>query len=161
MEDKYLDLSVFEWHRFALLHHTGWKEKGNHYDLVLETIYGEDQEEQSLLELTSRSRIEGEKFNVELMGPIRRRYLFYEGSMTRRRGEVKRIDKGAYIKLWTNDIINPSGIIFRGKTLKGAYKYTRTKNGFYIFEQCGVEGKDAIHLLPNPEFNWSSKSSGL
>jgi hypothetical protein len=100
--------------RFAVLRHSGFPERVDHYDLLLETTHGESPEDTALMKFETTSQLHSSELTVEYKGNIRRRYLQYEGPMSGNRGRVIRIDEGTYVFYGVS-----KGIDFNGKRLKG------------------------------------------
>lgn len=139
-----------KWHRFAVLRHAGWKEKPDHYDLLMETSSGEDLQEESLAEFQGYEHPPKSEFYIKPDKSIRRRYLFYEGEMSNNRGHVKRIDSGFYMKVLHRDMPFPRILLFRGEEVQGVYTYTILDSGLYRLQLIGIESKEARRILPSP-----------
>ena len=105
------------WLRFAVLRHTGYPGRENHYDILLEVAPGRDPDEPVMVKLESAGPLNRRELQVVYQGLIRRRYLQYEGPMTGNRGRVRRVDQGVY-RLSGNENVR-----FEGKILKGPYSF--------------------------------------
>lgn len=88
--------------RFAILHHTGSALHPDHYDLLIQTAEGADDDD-CVLEAFATVRDEfpepaaGAPVSLKRLALHRRVYLDYEGALSRERGQVARADGGVCI----------------------------------------------------------------
>ena len=100
--------------RFAVLRHSNYPGKPDHYDLVFEVAHGEDTEEAALVKFETGSELGAQEIQVTFKGQIRRRYLQYQGPMTGNRGQVQRVDSGTF-RLVGWDYIKVNGNMLNGR----------------------------------------------
>jgi hypothetical protein len=81
--------------RFAVLHHTGWPGRPDHYDLLLQYAEGDD-DNSAVLKTFATSRDEFSATHVQLkkIADHRRAYLEFQGELSGGRGRVARVDGG-------------------------------------------------------------------
>lgn len=109
--------------RFVLLHHRDWPGHAEHYDLMLQTALGEDDDATVLETYSSLENVlpDGRvPMALRLEKPHRRKYLDYQGAVSGGRGRVLRIDAGDLLNYVKNDIGNASFEMF-GRIFKGLY----------------------------------------
>ena len=106
--------------KFAVLRHSGHPEKPDHYDIVVETVFGNNPEETALSKFETDSELENPSLTATFERDVRRRYLEYEGPLDGNRGEVKRVDLGFYTPL-------NSHLSFQGSLLQGDFELIPNK----------------------------------
>lgn len=133
--------------RFVLLHHTGWPDHSDHFDLMLQTDAGENDERRVLKTFSTVADVfptgerstgdSGGDLNVFRLGPPHRRaYLKFEGPVTENRGVVVRIDEGE-LDFVTTTRPGRDEIVVRliGVRLKGEFRFVPTDEGLFRFEK--------------------------
>ena len=121
--------------RFALLHHTAWPGHADHYDLLLQTALGTDDDSRVLETFSTFDDILPDGFNTQPLQrgtPHRRKYLNFEGAVPGGRGIVRRIDAGA---LTSFEHSPGSGLIafnLTGTIFKGRYQLTLCDENRFI-----------------------------
>lgn len=129
--------------RFVVLHHFGWAGRPDHYDLMLETELGDEDDERSLMAFSTRSDAfpdpDAEHQSGCHLEPIddhRRVYLAFEGALSGDRGHVTRVDEGRLE--W---IVGPreeeKDLVFQlaGRQLNGMYILHRNDERTFEFRR--------------------------
>ncbi|MEI6234567.1 MAG: hypothetical protein WCT04_16050 [Planctomycetota bacterium] len=92
--------------KFSLLHHTDWTGHDDHFDLVLQTASGHDDNDTVLKTFSMPSNDCPTGIMIAAVGAVmrleprpdhRRLYLDYEGPVSNGRGIIRRVDTGALI----------------------------------------------------------------
>jgi hypothetical protein len=114
--------------RYVVLHHTGWKGRENHYDLLLELPSGEARLKtfSTLQDIFPATGSE-----LKLISPHRRAYLDYTGPVSGGRGFVTREDEGELAKCAESKELS---LEFSGKRLLGRFRLRSLGAGKYILE---------------------------
>ena len=142
--------------RFVVHHHTGWPQRPDHYDLMLQVAPGADDDDTVLRVFATlannfpdgkshadvRARGEGAGNPIDqtnllrLIADHRRAYLTYEGDVRDGRGSVARVEEGALA--WLRPADEDFGELrftCEGKRLKGDYRLRHMGGGTYVFER--------------------------
>jgi hypothetical protein len=146
--------------RFAVLHHTGWPERPDHYDLLLQVEDGASDDDRVLKAFATTTNEfplapspsplpqgEGEKpasgqvnrdsapsICLRLLPDHRRIYLKFEGPVARNCGQVRRVDEGEFA------LMSPLGagwsevnMQLAGTRLNGYFVLRHLGGGLYSF----------------------------
>jgi hypothetical protein len=109
--------------RFVVLHHTGNPGKSDHFDLLFESRFDEDEDARTLVAFATIRNVfptgGGAGDEVVALEAHRRRYLTYEGPVSDGRGCVSRADFGDLI----GDVTSTGAFKFHlvGQRLKGLF----------------------------------------
>lgn len=106
--------------KFVILHHTGYREE--HYDFMLEAG-------SALRTWTIHSLDFGRRQEAVQNVDHRAAYLDYEGPVSGNRGDVRRVEKGAYFLIDED----PDTIVarFEGTLMKGEFTLSRISEGVW------------------------------
>jgi hypothetical protein len=82
--------------RFAVLHHTAWPGRPDHYDLLLQVEPGASDDAHVLKAFATLTDEfpQGEEVRLQQLPDHRRIYLALEGPVAGGRGQVQRVDEG-------------------------------------------------------------------
>jgi hypothetical protein len=123
--------------RFVVLHHTGWPQHADHYDLMLQFQSGRSDDDLILKTFATES----DQFpsgdpanNMARLSDHRRAYLSFEGEVSGNRGNVERVDEGELSDISGDAAMNEIQFVLRGKKLSGRFKLIR-RAGIYSFEK--------------------------
>ena len=121
--------------RFVLLHHIDWPGHADHYDLMLQTARGDD-DESTVLETYSSEEDELpdgiKQIAMRRVKPHRRMYLDYQGPVSGGRGLVRRIDVGELRNYGVDGEKNVSFEMF-GRLFKGKYLISLNRSNQLVF----------------------------
>lgn len=123
--------------RFCLLHHTGWSDQGDHYDVLLQNAVGSDDNDRVLKTYSTLQDRFPDGLNegspVLLCENHRRLYLTYQGEVPGNRGRVRCADSGEMEWLPQSKKYQPElHFLLFGKLLNGHYVIRNFANA----EQC-------------------------
>ena len=120
---------------FAVLHHTAWPNHPDHFDLMLQTAIGQN-DNSAVLKTFATVDDQFPHAGATIFQPIsnhRRLYLSYEGVLSSQRGCVKRADEG--LVKW---LVNPGGAELEfellGRKLNGKFTMKKLPDERYRFE---------------------------
>jgi hypothetical protein len=130
---------------FVVLHHTGWPGHPDHYDLMLQSEAGRDDDDPVLKTFSTHADEfpdpSGGGIRLVLIAPHRRAYLHYQGPLSDQRGRVERVDEGEMNPLCTSPLAEGRDaeaalqIELRGRRLWGKYRLRRVNAEEYAFEK--------------------------
>jgi len=125
-----LDVPINESFGFVVLLHEGSLSGKVHHDLCLEVNRSMNPGEKGLekFEIPSLDLTE-ERLVLKPQGPVRKRYLSYQGEMDGNRGVVSQAEVGTYI-------VSPGekNITFMGQKLEGTYD-VREEGALWVLER--------------------------
>lgn len=135
--------------RFAVLHHIGWPAHADHYDLLLQTAEGRDDNDTVLKAFASLAQdFPAPPCRLQLLPDHRRLYLTYEGPVSGGRGRVQRVDEGHLTRIHSVDPEAPEmRFHLSGLKLHGAFLLRRLGAEVYSFESAAerTRNKDGAH----------------
>jgi hypothetical protein len=124
--------------RFVVLHHIDWPGHPDHYDLMLQSDTGRDDDDPVLKTFSTLA----DKFpdpaesgiRLALIAPHRRAYLLYQGPLSDNRGRVERVDEGEMNTLSTE--LDRGAVVrieLQGRRLRGEFQLRRGNDEEYAF----------------------------
>lgn len=123
--------------RFAVLHHTGWPGRPDHYDLLLQYADGDD-DNSAVLKTFATLRDEFPATHVQLkkIADHRRAYLELQGELSGGRGHVTRVDGGdlRFISI-PGDTWQDVRFELHGEKLRGNFRLHCAHGTNYILER--------------------------
>jgi hypothetical protein len=137
--------------RYVVLHHTGWVEQPDHYDLMLQLEEGRADDEPVLKTLSTLSdefptgvshagHAGGPTAQINLLRLIsnhRRAYLTFQGPLARNRGNVERVDEGNLMSFEQLAGGAELRVQLAGRRLNGEFRLRHLGQGIYCFEASG------------------------
>ncbi|MFH0938648.1 MAG: hypothetical protein V1899_05135 [Planctomycetota bacterium] len=141
--------------RYVILHHTDWTEQPDHYDLMLQLEEGGDDDDLALKTFSTLSNefptgashqplatSHQQPINLlRLISNHRRAYLTFQGSISRNRGQVKRVDEGVLTRFEQSSVGGELRAQFSGHRLNGQFELKPLGQNIFYFEQKGEQSK--------------------
>jgi hypothetical protein len=118
--------------RFAVLHHTSWPGRADHYDLLIEQSRGVEADDLALKTFATLADVfPGDGAALQAIRDHRRAYLWLEGPVSGGRGTVARADEGECQPLQAG-----GGFRFQGRRLAGAFVFQTRDDGLLALRQA-------------------------
>jgi hypothetical protein len=124
--------------RFALLQHTGWPGREDHFDILLQLQPAANPNETSLLSFATEVALPPVDGSRLLRLALHRQcYLDFEGALSQGRGYVLRYDAGSL--RWANCQEGAWRFSLYGKHLSGEYRIAECSQGGYRWQKRVIE----------------------
>lgn len=123
--------------RFAVLHHTGWPGRPDHFDLLLQFRDADDDDARVLKAFATRDdRFPEPGCALQLLEDHRKAYLHFEGALSAGRGTVARVDGGELLWLQPFDSAATAlQVLASGSRLRGRYCLRMEKSPLVSLEE--------------------------